>query len=93
MLFHQGKMKFYFPLYYPHTCCSVLCWFYKPHLVFCWCPETETSSIYWTQLSRFHLKMEIEYSLRNVIKRQDDGQCTDVDSYINIPSSQTCRQH
>jgi hypothetical protein len=35
----------------------------------CWykCPETETSSIDWVQLSRFYLKTETESSLRNVV--------------------------
>jgi hypothetical protein len=34
-----------------------------------------TSSIYWAQLSRFHMKTEAESSLHNVVlnKRQDDG--------------------
>jgi hypothetical protein len=47
--------------------CSCLC---------CWCPETETSSFYCAYLDRFHLKTEIESSLRNVVflnKRLDDG--------------------
>jgi hypothetical protein len=38
-------------------------------------PEIE-NSFYWAHLSRFYLKTEIEYSLRNVVflnKRQDDG--------------------
>jgi hypothetical protein len=41
----------------------VLCWLYKYY----WCLETETSSIYWAQLSRFHLKMEKESSLRTIV--------------------------
>jgi hypothetical protein len=47
------------------------------HWCCCWCPETETSSIYGVQLSRFHLKAEterIQSPKRRVInKRQDDG--------------------
>jgi hypothetical protein len=38
--------------------------------------ETETSSINWAQLVRFHLKTDTESSLRNVVflnNRQDDG--------------------
>jgi hypothetical protein len=31
------------------------------------CPEIETSSIDWAQLSRFYLKTETESSLRNVL--------------------------
>jgi hypothetical protein len=30
-------------------------------------PETETSSIDWNQLSRFHLKTETECSLQNLV--------------------------
>jgi hypothetical protein len=36
----------------------------------------KTSSIYWAQLSRFHLKTKTESSLRNIVflnKRQDEG--------------------
>jgi hypothetical protein len=33
----------------------------------CWCLETETSSTYCTQLSRFQLKEETESSLQNVV--------------------------
>jgi hypothetical protein len=29
--------------------------------------ETGTSSVDWAQISRFYLKMEAEYSLRNVV--------------------------
>jgi arginine/ornithine N-succinyltransferase beta subunit len=29
--------------------------------------ETETSSIYWAQLSRFNLKTGTEYRLRNIV--------------------------
>jgi hypothetical protein len=29
--------------------------------------ETDTSSIYWTQLNRFYLKTETEFSLRNIM--------------------------
>jgi hypothetical protein len=38
--------------------------------------SAETSSFYWDQLSRFQLKLETEYSLRNIVflnERQDDG--------------------
>jgi hypothetical protein len=35
-----------------------LCWLYKPYWCYCWCPETETRSIYWAQMCRFHLKTE-----------------------------------
>jgi hypothetical protein len=43
--------------------------------VVCWCLETETSSIYWAELSIFYLKTETDSSLRNTVlnKRQDDG--------------------
>jgi hypothetical protein len=40
----------------------VLCWLHKPYWYCCWCPETETSSLYWAHVSRFHLKMETESS-------------------------------
>jgi hypothetical protein len=30
-------------------------------------PETESSSIYWTQLSRYHLKTETRSNLRNIL--------------------------
>jgi hypothetical protein len=41
------------------------CWLYKPY----WCcgSETETSSICWARLNRFHLKTETESSLRIVV--------------------------
>jgi hypothetical protein len=46
----------------------MLCLLYiYPILYWCWCPETGTSSIDWAELSRFHLKTEIESSLRNVV--------------------------
>jgi hypothetical protein len=51
------------------------------------CSKTETSSIYWSQLSRFNLKMETKSSPRNVMRTMDNVQ--NCDSYINIPSSQT----
>jgi hypothetical protein len=37
--------------------------------------HSQTSSIYWTQMGRFYLKVETESSLNNVVlnKRQDDG--------------------
>jgi hypothetical protein len=44
-------------------CCA---WCIYPVLCWCWCPELGTSSIDWAQLSRFHLKTEIESCLRNV---------------------------
>jgi hypothetical protein len=31
-------------------------WFIYPILCWCWCPEIETSSVSWAQMSRFHLK-------------------------------------
>jgi hypothetical protein len=40
--------------------------FYLKHTVSENGPETVTSSVYWTQLSRFHLKTETESSLRKV---------------------------
>jgi hypothetical protein len=44
--------------------------FYLKHNV----PDTETSSICWAGLSRFHLKTETESNLRKVLKkRYDDG--------------------
>jgi hypothetical protein len=36
-------------------------------LNWCGCPEIGTNSIDWAQLSRFHLKMETECSLRDVV--------------------------
>jgi hypothetical protein len=51
--------------------------------------ETETSSVYWTHLSRFHLKTEKEYSpKRRVLNKgaMDDVQYCD--SHINILSSE-----
>jgi hypothetical protein len=30
-------------------------------------PETESSYIYWAELSMFHLKTEAEFSLRNIL--------------------------
>jgi hypothetical protein len=49
--------------------------------------ERETSSIYWNHLSRFHLKTETEFSLRNVVY-QIKGRAVDnvqnCDSYIRI---------
>jgi hypothetical protein len=50
----------------------------------------ETSSIYWTQLSRFRLKTEREFRLRNVVfytKDRTTDNAYNCDSYINIPSS------
>jgi hypothetical protein len=46
-------------------------------------PETGTSPIYWTQLSKFHLKAEKESSLRKVVL--NETQDNNSDSYINIP--------
>jgi hypothetical protein len=37
--------------------------------------EVETSCIYWAQLSRFHLKIEIESDLRSFIKRDRTMDC------------------
>jgi hypothetical protein len=31
------------------------------------CNRTETTSVCWTQLSTFHLKMDTEFSLRNAV--------------------------
>jgi hypothetical protein len=45
-------------------CCA---WFSYPILCWCKCPEIGTNSIYWSQLSRFHLKTETEPHLRNVV--------------------------
>jgi hypothetical protein len=37
-------------------------------------PKTGTSSVYWAQLNRYHLKTETECSLRNVVfYLRDDG--------------------
>jgi hypothetical protein len=33
----------------------------------CLCPKIVTSSIYWTQLNKFHLNTEIESNVRNVV--------------------------
>jgi hypothetical protein len=33
----------------------------------CLCPETETNSVYWAHLSRFHLKTEIDSSLGGIV--------------------------
>jgi hypothetical protein len=44
--------------------------------------ETETSTIYWTHMSTFYLKTEIEYSFRSAV--MDNVQ--NCDSYINIYS-------
>jgi hypothetical protein len=41
----------------------VLCWLHKPYWCCCWCPDTETSSIYWVHLSRVHLTTETESTL------------------------------
>jgi hypothetical protein len=45
-------------------CCAS---FVYPIMCWCWCPETGTGSIDWAQLSKFHLKTEIESSLRNIV--------------------------
>jgi hypothetical protein len=45
-------------------CCA---WFIYPIRYQCGRPEIWTSSIDWAQLSRFHLKMETEPSVRNVV--------------------------
>jgi hypothetical protein len=37
----------------------ILCWF--------WCLEIGTSSIHWTQLRGFHLRMETEFSLQKYV--------------------------
>jgi hypothetical protein len=55
------------------------------------CSKTETSSIYWVQLSRFHLSMQTGFSLRKVLRTMDNVK--DCDSCINIPSSQTYRSY
>jgi hypothetical protein len=49
----------------------VLCLALYP--IWCWCryPEIGTSSIDWTQLSRFYLKTETESSLRNVFLNEN----------------------
>jgi hypothetical protein len=44
-----------------------LAWSAYPILCYCRCLEIGTSSINWAQLSRFHLKMETESSLQNVV--------------------------
>jgi hypothetical protein len=49
--------------------------------------ETKISSIYWTQLSKLHLKTKIEYSLQNVVFEIKDRTMDNVqncDDYINI---------
>jgi hypothetical protein len=45
-------------------CCD---WFVYRILFSCWCPLIGISSIDWAQLSRFHLKMETEPSVQNVV--------------------------
>jgi hypothetical protein len=50
-------------------------------------PETETSSIFWAQLIKLHLK-EIKSSLKNVMFKIKDRTMEDVqncDSYNNVP--------
>jgi hypothetical protein len=52
----------------------------------------QTISIYWTQLSRLHLKVGTKFSLRKVglsIKDTTMDNAQNCDNYINIPSSQT----
>jgi hypothetical protein len=44
-----------------------LCWFVKPYWCCCWCPQTQTSSIYSAQLSRFHLKTGTKSSLQRCV--------------------------
>jgi hypothetical protein len=66
------------------------------------CPEVGTSCIDWAQLSRFYLKTETEFSLRNVVfsniniavyldkdRTMDNAQKHNI--YTNVPSSQTFR--
>jgi hypothetical protein len=45
-------------------CCA---WFIYSILCWCRCPEIRSSSIDWAQLSRFYLKTETEFSLRNAV--------------------------
>jgi hypothetical protein len=54
--------------------------------------KTETSSSYLAHLSRFHLKMETETNLRNVVPYVNNSTVDNIqiyDSYINIPLSKT----
>jgi hypothetical protein len=54
----------------------------------------ETNAIFWVQLGRFHLKTETVTSHRSVafqIKVRTMDNVQNVDSYINIPPSQTYR--
>jgi hypothetical protein len=63
--------------------------------------EIETSSVYWTQLSRFYLRREIQSSLRNaVLKYKQDNilnkaetmdNVQECNNCTNLPSSQTFR--
>jgi hypothetical protein len=42
-------------------------WFINPICCWCWCLDIGPSFIDWPQLSRLHLKTEIESSFRNVV--------------------------
>jgi hypothetical protein len=67
----------------------------KPYWCCCWCPETETSSIYWAQLSRFHLKTDRIQSPKHCVLNRNRAMdnVQNWDSYINIPLSQTYRSY
>jgi hypothetical protein len=60
-----------------------------------WAQYIELVSIYWAQLNRFHPETETEASPRNAVlnKGRAMDNVTNVDSYINIPSSQTYRSY
>jgi hypothetical protein len=55
-------------------------------------PKIETSSIDWSQLSRLHLYTETESSLQNIVlnKNRTMDNVQKRNTYINVPSSQTC---
>jgi hypothetical protein len=60
-----GASIIYFFLALANGLCCV--WLVYPTWGWHRCPEIGTSSIDWAQLSRFYLKTETEYSLRNVV--------------------------
>jgi hypothetical protein len=83
------QYKYYVSGHYPSSCLYLKtpsCLFFKTQRFGDWilssssgktygCPEIGTSSIEWARLSRFYLKRETEYSLRNVVfkKNKQDG--------------------
>jgi hypothetical protein len=68
-------------------------WFTYPISSWCWCPDRGTNSINFVQMSRFNLKIEREFSLRDVVlynnRTMDNVQKHN--NFIYIPSSQTFR--